>query len=76
MLRDMQQSRDTGQWSFLQVVKARVRVVWAIVKETWAKHRLEAGKDNLEDSLEILGTDNSQPAPLNNGRGRRTGRQR
>jgi hypothetical protein len=76
MLRDMQQSRDTGQWSFLQVVKARVRVVWAIVKETWVKHRLEAGKDNLEDSLEILGTDNSQPAPLNNGRGRRTGLQK
>jgi hypothetical protein len=77
MLRDMQQSREVGEWSFLQVVKARVRVVWAIIKEMWAERKIESSKDNLEDSLEILNSDDPQPAPPpNNGRRRRPGWQR
>ena len=76
MLRDMQQSRDTGEWSFRQVVKARVRVLWAIIKEMWAKRKLEQSKDSLEDSLDILNSDDAQPPSPNNGRRRRPGWQR
>ncbi len=77
ILRDMQDSREFGEWSFLQVVKARVRVLWAIIKEMWAKRKIEDSKDSLEDSLEILNSNDSQPAPPpNNGRGRGTGWQR
>jgi hypothetical protein len=77
ILRDMQQSRDTGEWSFLQVVKARVKIVWSIIKEMWAKRKIEDSKENLEDSLEILDSDDSQLAPPpNNGRRRRVGWQR
>jgi len=77
ILRDMQDSRELGEWSFLQVVKARVRVLWAIIKQMWAKRKIEDSKDSLEDSLEILNNNDSQPAPPpNNGRGHGTGRLR
>jgi len=77
LLRDMQDSRDTGEWSFLQVVKARVRILWSIIKEMWAKRKIEASKDSLEDSLEILQSSDPQPAPPpNNGRRCRPGWQK
>jgi hypothetical protein len=77
MLREMQQSRDTSEWSFLQVVKARVRVLWSIIKEKLAERKIEQSKEQLEDSLEILNSEDPQPAPPpNNGRRRRRGWQK
>lgn len=77
ILRDMQESRELGEWTFLQVFKARVRVLWAIIKQMWAERKIEDSKDSLEDSLEILNSEEPQPVPLpNNGRRRRTGWQR
>ena len=73
ILRDMQSNRDTTELSFRQIVRARIKVVWAIVKEMWSKRKINQSKEHLEDSLDII----TQEADLNPaGRSRQRGRSR
>jgi len=75
MLRQMQKTHDLGEWSFLQVVKARVKVLWAIIKEMWAERKIKQSKEQLDDSLEIL-NEEPQPEAQLHGRRLRVGWQR
>jgi len=73
ILRDMQRNGDTTELSPIQIIRARIKVVWAIIKETWSKRKIGQSKEHLEDSLEIV----TQEADLNPaGRPRRSRRPR
>jgi hypothetical protein len=54
MLRDLQNSQDTDELTPIQVVRARIKIVWAIIKEKWSKRKINQSKGHLEDSLDIL----------------------
>ncbi len=73
ILRDMQRNRDITELSPIQVIRARIKIVWAIVKEVWSQRKITQSKEHLEDSLEIV----TQEPDLNPaGRQRRTRRSR
>ncbi|MHC4721188.1 MAG: LamG domain-containing protein [Planctomycetota bacterium] len=54
LLRDMQRNRDTTELSPIQIIRARIKIVWAIIKEVWSQRKINQSKEHLEDSLEIV----------------------
>jgi hypothetical protein len=71
ILRDMQSNQGPDKLTPIQVIRARIKIVWAIIKEKWSKRKINQSKEHLEDSLDIL----TQEPDLNPaGRQRRRGK--
>jgi len=54
MLRKMQRSRDHSTWNWREIIRARIKIVRAIIKERWSKRKIDQSADELAESLDIL----------------------